>query len=828
MLPKSDTTSCTVLYFLYLAVRRTWHVIGIGVILFLVPQPTSAAEEAAAEAAEAETEAEDDSSDAIVSEKDEIALVKDSSVAEAVKRRPDLTFANVQIDGESSGVSLSSISADAVESVEVMKAVTPDQDAESRGGSISLKTRPNYAQKKIVTKLDAAIYFDSLDESTGYRTRITSSGPLNKAKTWGASASIGFRDSPYSSETLYQDWQSATVEGKQEFVLKDTGFGKYERSLKDQDISLALDYKANDSLNFFWRATVESQDYVSGYQILKYRFYQGDYVAVDDKGAEVKGADIRNSFWQWDTQSDHAEAALGGVYETDDLLIDFKYTYKDEESEYTDYLSADFVQGDVDLRYKLDELKFPTTQITNARELNDASAYEFEDLNDRHWLGAETDAIGALNLKWTNPFGHRHMFLKAGMRSRSRENHRISNNNIYDAYDGSFTLSDVLSDRKLPDILEGRYRYDTIPDSKKTREFFENNKAGFEFNERRSRENSDPNSYTANEQVDGYYAMLNIENGKWRSTLGVRQEKTNVDFLGNEVILGQNELGETIYKETNPAPGNSSYDNLFPNAHFRYKWSDTITLIGSYTNTIARPSYTYLVPSKTVNLEEREIDEGNPNLKPTLYTNYDLSVDVELPTHAMLSVEFFDRSVEDFIFSRRQIVASGIYQGFELDRFENSSSAEIQGATVTWRQSLEGFMLPDGLSLNANYTSQKSEMEYPARPGEILPLTYTPDNELKLTFTYQGDKIFAQVRYAYDDLRTTRIAENSDEDGYYLPTSEIDLSLTYELKKHVSLFADLRNVTNEPSYERYEGSPNRPAGFRHLPWTMTSGVRVEL
>ena len=81
-------------------------------------------------------------SDAIVSEKDAVDLVDDSSVREALSRRPDLSFVNITIDGEDSRRSLDSISADSVTSVEVMKAVTPDQDADSRGGSISLTTRP--------------------------------------------------------------------------------------------------------------------------------------------------------------------------------------------------------------------------------------------------------------------------------------------------------------------------------------------------------------------------------------------------------------------------------------------------------------------------------------------------------------------------------------------------------------------------------------------------------------------------------------------------------------------------------------------------------------
>ncbi|MGK0239236.1 MAG: hypothetical protein ACI92G_002711 [Candidatus Pelagisphaera sp.] len=45
-------------------------------------------------------------SDTIVSEKDAIDLIEDSSVREAISRRPDLSFANVTIDGEDSRRSL--------------------------------------------------------------------------------------------------------------------------------------------------------------------------------------------------------------------------------------------------------------------------------------------------------------------------------------------------------------------------------------------------------------------------------------------------------------------------------------------------------------------------------------------------------------------------------------------------------------------------------------------------------------------------------------------------------------------------------------------------
>ena len=764
----------------------------------------------------------------IVSEKDEVDLVEDSSIAEAVKRRPDLSFANVTIDGESSGVSLSSLNAEDVESVEVMKAVTPDLDADSRGGSISLRTKPTYNQQRRVTSVEASLSYDSLDSQMGGRGRLTFAGPLNEARTWGARASLSYSNSPYGSQTLYQDWRSANIDSTPHFVLRDTGYGTYRRTLESFNVDAALDFKFSDTLSFYTRASVQNRDYETAFTVLKYRFFRGDYVAADETTGSVENADIRNSIWLYNTRSDETEAAIGGTYETEKLLVDFRLTYKDDEVEYLDYFTADWVQDDVSMDYSFDDPRFPTTEITDGKLLNDPEAYEFEDLVDREFLGAESDLIGAINARWSELFDRPGMFLKAGYKTRARENNRYSEYNLYDAYDGSFTVADVLSDVTEPNVLNGRYSLEMIPDPVAAREFFRNNQEDFTFNERRTRENSDPNTFVANEQVDSLYGMFNFEWGQWRTLIGVRNEATTVDFIGNEVVLDVNDEGETVYVETNPVKGDSSYNTVFPNAHFRYRWTDRITLIGSYTKTIDRPSYTYLVPYRRVNLEEKEIEEGNPLLRPTLFTNYDLSVDLTLPRQGMVSLELFNRSVEDFVFSAKQIVPSGIYQGFELERYENSSSADITGASITWRQSLDQFSLPSGLSLNANFTTQKSEIEYPARPGEILPLTELPDNELKLTLSYQNDKFFAQVRYAYEDLVPTRIADNAAEDIYVVENSQIDLSMTYQLRKNVRLFADVQNLTNEAYYDRYEGSPDRPSSFRYLPWSMSSGVRVEL
>ncbi|MCB1124030.1 MAG: hypothetical protein KJT03_20930, partial [Verrucomicrobiae bacterium] len=308
-------------------------------LLGFTPQAILLSAEEAAAAKEETTVPQTENAETIVSEKDSVSLVKDSSVAEAVKRRPDLNFANVTIDGENSGVSLSSLQADDVESVEVMKAVTPDQDADSRGGSISLKTRPTFAQTKRITALEGSWSYDSLDGAQGYRGRIFFSGPLNDAGTWGARASVSYRDSPYAMETLYQDWESRSLENTKHFVLRDTGYGHYQRDYDSIDFNASIDYKASDFLNFFLRNSLSNRDYLTTYNVLKFRFFRGNLVSVDENGADFENADIRNSIWRYNTRSDEAESTLGGNYEKEDLLIDFKITTKDDEVEYLDYFA---------------------------------------------------------------------------------------------------------------------------------------------------------------------------------------------------------------------------------------------------------------------------------------------------------------------------------------------------------------------------------------------------------------------------------------------------------------------------------------------------------
>ncbi len=777
-------------------------------------------------------------SDSIVSEKDEVELVQDSSVREAIERRPDLTFANVTIDGEGSRQSLDDISAESVSSVEVMKAVTPDQDADSRGGSIRLKTLPAYTQEKVVTKVSLETDYQSLVDSLGYEGSVSIGGALNENRTIGGRLTVSYEDQHRGTQYINKDWFRRNVDGESKIVLKELRVFDIEEHNTDRDITASLDLKASESLRFFWKGSHSLFQNQEAMPHFEYRFNKGTYISADDQGGLVESAEVERGFYEFKSEYEVAETSIGGEWIQGDLEADFRLMYQDDRFTPLDYLSIDFVMPDADLHYILDDYTFPTVIAQNGTDINEPSNFVLEDFTLRERARAETDSIGSANFKWKNAFGNEHLILRAGLKSRIRDSVTDNQTDYYDDYngEGSFSLASVLSIRPSKGLLAGLYESGPIADRAQLDSFIETNFDDFRFDERRSRENSDSLSYTVDEQVDAYYAMGDYSVGKWRALVGLRQENTTINFDANEVLLGPDssdkdgdgDLDEIVYVDTNPTSGSSSYGNAFPNAHVRYKWNDRTTFIASFTNTIKRPDYGDVVPYRRVNLEDRQIEEGNPGLDPTLYTNIDMSVDFKVGEQGMLSLEVFDRKLDDYIFSNESFVSGGIYDGFELERQENSSSAQMRGVSMTWNQPLHLPLLNDGLSFNANFIKQESELEYPERPGEVLPLPRMSDNELNLAFTYQKEKLFAQVKIAAEDDNVYQVASNAESDRYFAPRGRVDLALSYKLQKKSRVYVEWDNITNEPYLDIYEGDPLYSTYHRLRPWSVTTGLKFEL
>ncbi|EDY85253.1 TonB-dependent receptor domain protein [Verrucomicrobiia bacterium DG1235] len=778
-----------------------------------------------------------DQKETITSEKDSVELVGDSSVGESISRRPDLSFANVTINGQGSGLSLGSIPADAVESVEVMKAVTPDLDADTRNGAISLKTKPTYEQE-LTAKGTLELEYKASDGSLSNEEIFSWGGRLNEAGTWGGRLNVRQEIDHFAIDDIRNDWDTEVVDGQPAFVMTESRIERFHRKSDEWELGGSLDFKASELVSFSARANWELQDREFYAPRLRYQYGDGTYVSVDSTRASVQGASVQRMANGWSNEDREIEAAVGGVFENDFLEAEFQYVYLEEKLYQPNFFQLDFVREGVDLSYDLTNPRFPVTVSTDGTDLDDASLFVFEDMNDQQeWRNEESDTVVTLDLKWKDLGSDNQGFVKGGFKSRARDLTRVSADRIFEGFVADeYTLADVLYAGEIDSVVEGQYRLGSIPSIESGRKFLQDHADEFFYSDYRTRERADSNSYLADETVDSLYAMFSWEIKKWRSILGWRREQTHVSFRANEVIVGADlddadedgDLQETVYLGTNPTNGDNSYSNDFPNFHLRYQWNEKLSVIGSFTNTIKRPGYGEVVPYRRVNRDESEVSEGNPNLKPTLYENLDFSLDYAISELNRFSVELFRKSVEDIVFEAESTVVSGAYAGYELSRRENGPTATIQGAKLTWQAPLRMSVLPEGLSFNANYILNDTETEYPGRPGEFLPVTHLPDAEFRMTLNYQSEKTFTQLMYQRTDVSLLRVGDDPSEDRFEHSRNRINLDFSYQIKPKLRYFVVARDLRSEPNSVRFEGDESRLVRYRNFHWSVRTGLKFEL
>ena len=657
-------------------------------------------------------------------------------------------------------------------------------------------------------------------------------GSLTYGQAFGPEKKLGFlftavaAKSIEGSDSIKMEWEPEPIESGSVFVLEDQFIENRRTDNTSFNFNGTFDYRISDKASVYFRVIYKRGEEISNDHTLRLRYGKGDYLEADTDTAGIVDAQVKRDSDYTRSEVDEYTLALGGFYEGDKVSFNYRLSYFAEDDVEPDNFDINFIRRDVDLTYRLDDRQFPTYTVDNDVDIGDSDEFEFEDLSSSRISDKNSDLIATFNLKTRHNIGSEPGFFKFGVKYRAREIEQITDSTFYEAFNGIFLLGEVKDSSDRTGLIEGRYDFGPATDPGKARRFFRENREQFIIDETKSREDSDPNTFNATENVSAVYAMGNFEFGKLMAIAGLRIEKTDLSFTGQEVIINEN--GD--YQQTNRLTGSNSYTNYFPSLHARYLLGDKVTIIASWTRTIERPEFDILVPSRSIDIEEMEIDEGNPALKPTLHTNYDLSIDYALNDEALISLEFFYKELDDFIFTFKSIEQSGQYEGFELRRDINTSGgASLLGFEITWEQSLSflpGFL--DGFGFNVNYIYTDSEIIYPDRPGIILPLARTPENEIKITITYEKGPFFGQLEYSKRSLSLSRISSEPERDSYLFANHEFDLSVSYQLHPKVRLVAEIKNLTSEPNRVRYTGDPSRPRSYGWVEWKAEVGLKFDL
>ncbi|MCB9881404.1 MAG: carboxypeptidase regulatory-like domain-containing protein [Planctomycetes bacterium] len=341
--------------------------------------------------------------------------------------------------------------------------------------------------------------------------------------------------------------------------------------------------------------------------------------------------------------------------------------------------------------------------------------------------------------------------------------------------------------------------------------------------------------YQGNQKILAWYSMASLPVFDWLTVVGgVRFESTDISIANDpERDATWFPPGATAPVALNPGDADVSFRkrNALPAFAVEVKPNEELTFRAAYTETVARQTFKELTPILQQEFLGGPIFIGNPELQMSSLKNYDLRADWVPYEGSLFSVSWFRKDISDAIEYIQRLA------GFDFTSPVNYPRGRLTGIELELRQSLGHFSDDlEGLSVGANATFIQSRVYLPKEeragfndPGIAAPLksrdmTGTPEYLYNLYMTYELADLGTQFGLFYTVQGDTLAAGAGQANGNFVPNlyakefDSLNLSIGQRLGDHFRLQFQAKNLTN-PSIDtvyrsRYIGKDVRRASFQ--------------
>ncbi len=348
------------------------------------------------------------------------------------------------------------------------------------------------------------------------------------------------------------------------------------------------------------------------------------------------------------------------------------------------------------------------------------------------------------------------------------------------------------------------------------------------------RGDADANDYENTETIPAGYLLTKVNVGRRFFLLaGARFEAEQTDFTAqiNTVQLsGYNQVGD-IQDTTS----HRSFDNWFPMVHVRYKLTDWLDLRTAYTKTISRPNFNYISPYIRINSTGGTVNRGTPYLNPAIATNLDVALTTYTNKVGLLSLAGFYKEIESLFYSKTRYIRNPdrenlppYTKGYKLNDYVNNPHPtfvrgfEIDLQTHFWW--LPGLF--KGLILNANYSRISTSTKYPVTyvKREILNqppwsklidvdttrsgrMILQPEEVANIAIGYDIGGFSGRLSLLFQGNTLSEVGDRDETDGFTEDYLRWDLSLKMDITSGLQIYFNLNNISNRPdvSYQPTEG-----------------------
>jgi len=698
--------------------------------------------------------------------------------------------------GSGRGSSLTGISAEMLESLEVVKAITPDMDADAVAGSINLRTRAP-TRRQVDGRVEGGLH--SLASGGNGRAALFYGDQFDRL---GLVVGADYSKQSRETENVQTTW--GTFEGQQ--VLNRLTVQAYPMERTRASLNTTLDYDLGAGSSLYARGLASRYETYELRHTLAYRLDAGRRISA----TEVQGGRFeregRNTF----NEQHVYNLDLGGRHTLPGFTLDYGLSggMANGNQPFRDYFTYRKTGVDMVGDASGDRF-FPEVRVTNGVDPYDPAGFRMDKYEERHNLRSDRNYSGGANVEVPFALSLGTGSVKFGGRYAGRKKENDEDLVEFYPVGTQFFMNQVGATDgyyRRP-VSRGKYGLGHVVHFDRGYDFARTHADALRDEINQTRLENDSNDYTATERVGAAYAMASLDVGRLSVLGGVRFEHTRSDYDGKQLVY--DDQGD--YVSTRPVEAGSSYGNFFPNVHLRYALGEGTNLRLAWTGTISRPSFSQLAPNEYVSNEDLLVRRGNPDLRPARAQNLDLLAEHYFRSAGVLSAGAFLKKVSDFTFSSTSQVTGGEYAGFQLVTPANGAEATVYGVEVGWQQQLD--FLPGalgGLGILANYTYTGSRTEL----GDVYdrPDTRFPDQvphfgNLALSYDRAGFSGLASLNYQSAYMYT--IGRTPELDRYRKKRAQFDAAFSQQVGPKLRAFVELNNLTNEP-YLTYTGSLDFP------------------
>jgi TonB-dependent receptor len=480
----------------------------------------------------------------------------------------------------------------------------------------------------------------------------------------------------------------------------------------------------------------------------------------------------------------------------------------------------------------------------------DATQYQLTDTIFTHYIAQQLNFQGAASVarryNWHSHFG----VFEIGLKIRNSHTMQNENDSSYGNSSANIPLSSVLGTYTNPSYYDktftyGGLAYGPASDYTKIVNSVMANLAQFQLDQVGSITKSASAFFDANERVYAGYLQNAISFGKLRVQAGVRFEGTDTTFTTNQLTTNVDGAGNPLPPTITPLNQGSGYLNVLPSVQVQYLIEKNTNLRGNYSQGISRPNIGDLVPTTIVdpNASPKQVQTGNPDLKPTKANNYDLLLEHFFQPLGILQAGFFYKQLSNPIYPTAVTLTSGPDAGFLLVQSINGPSAHIAGFEASWEQRLSrlpGFL--GGFGVAANYSYTTSQVTFPAGFSngrtDHPTLQRQAPNTWNIGLTYDKSRFSGRFAISHNDANLFQYAYQANGtpndpilglkgpggDIYLYAHTQFDVQGSYRLYKGLSIFAYGLNLSNEV-FGFYQGSAIYPIQREYYHPTVAVGMR---